>query len=124
MEKNVQKGGERGGIIANPKIFIANLCMSYEFSGKKRNVISKKGRGGGQGRLEVFQKNIHICGDGHPLRVGFENFGEINFLIMLNSARNKTKFEKTCQIYHCCHKMAPQKNQQVNQEISGDPNPL
>ena len=43
--------------------FIANLRILNGFAGKKRNVISKKGR---QGRLEVFQKNIHICGDGHP----------------------------------------------------------
>ena len=40
---------------------------TYEFSGKKRNVISKKGQGGGQGRLEIFQKNIHIWEDGRPL---------------------------------------------------------
>ena len=54
---NFQKGGERGGFIANPKNFIANLRILNGFSGKKRNVISKKGRGGGgQGRLEVFQK--------------------------------------------------------------------
>ena len=25
------------------------------------------GVGGGQGRLEIFQKNIYIWGDGHPL---------------------------------------------------------
>ena len=51
-----KKGGE-GGVIANPKKFIANLRILSGFSGKKRNVISKKGRGGGgQGRLEVFQK--------------------------------------------------------------------
>ena len=62
---NFQKGGERGGVIANPKNFIANLCILTNFLEKKRNVISKKGRGGGgQGRLEVFQKNIHFWADG------------------------------------------------------------
>ena len=39
-----EKGG-RGGVIANPKNFIAKFTHTYEFSGKKRNVISKKGRG-------------------------------------------------------------------------------
>ena len=64
--KNVQKGG-RGGVIANPKNFIANFSHTYEFSGKKRNVISKKGRGmGGSRPFGSFPKNIYICGDGHP----------------------------------------------------------
>ena len=64
-----KKGGERGGVIANPKKIIANLRILNGFSGKKRNVISKKGRGGGggQGGLEVFQKNIHFWADGRPL---------------------------------------------------------
>ena len=71
--KNVQKGG-RGGVIANPKTFIANLCMSYEFSGKKCNVISKKGRGGGgggQGRLEVFQKTSIFAATVTPKLVAY-----------------------------------------------------
>ena len=62
--------GEGGGVIANPKNFIANSCKLahiYELSQKKRNVISKKGQGGGgKGRLDFFQKSIHIWGDGHP----------------------------------------------------------
>ena len=49
-----KKGGE-GGVIANPKNFIANLRILTNFLEKKRNVFSKKGRGG-QGRLEIFQK--------------------------------------------------------------------
>ena len=57
--KNVQKGG-RGGVIANPKNPIANLRILKNFLEKKRNVISKKGREGGQGRLQIFQINIHI----------------------------------------------------------------
>ena len=32
-------------VLANPKKFIANLRILNEFSGKKRNVISKKGEG-------------------------------------------------------------------------------
>ena len=44
---NFQKGGERGGVIANPKNFIANLRILSGFSGKKRNVISKNEGGGG-----------------------------------------------------------------------------
>ena len=58
-----KKGGE-GGVIANPKNFIANLRILNRFSGKKRNVISKKGRWGwgGQGRLEVFQKKHPYLG--------------------------------------------------------------
>ena len=39
-----------------PKNFIANLRILTNFLEKKRNVISKKGRGGGQGRLEIFKK--------------------------------------------------------------------
>ena len=66
--KNVQKGGRGGGGIANPKNFIANLRILTNFLEKKRNVISKKGRGdGGHGRFKIFKKNIHIWGDGHPL---------------------------------------------------------
>ena len=51
-----KKRGGRGGGIANPKNFIANLRMSYEFSGKKRKAVWK-----------FSKKNIHIWGDGHPL---------------------------------------------------------
>ena len=63
-----KKGGRGEGVIANPKNFIANLRILTNFSGKKRNVIFKKGRGGGQGRLEIFQKNIHIWADRRPLQ--------------------------------------------------------
>ena len=56
----MSKKGGRGGVISNPKNFIANLrklTHIYELSQKKkRNVISKKGQEGGQGRLEVFKK--------------------------------------------------------------------
>ena len=46
--------------------FIANLRkLTYVYLPKKRNEISKKG-GGRQGRLDFFQKNIHIWVDGHP----------------------------------------------------------
>ena len=56
------------GVVASPKNFIANLRILSGFSGKKRNVISKNREGGGgQGRLGVFQKNIHFGGSSHPL---------------------------------------------------------
>ena len=55
-----KKGGE-GGVMANPKNFIANLRMSYEFSGKNSTVISKKGRGGGWSRpFGSFPKKTSI----------------------------------------------------------------
>ena len=61
----MSKKGGGGGVISNPKNFIAHLrklTHIYEFSQKKHNVIPKNGEGGGgvKGRLEFFQKNIHI----------------------------------------------------------------
>ena len=54
-----KKGG--GGQIQS------KLTHIYEFSQKKRNVISKNREGGGgKGRLGVFQKNIQIGESGHP----------------------------------------------------------
>ena len=61
-----KKGGRGGGVIANPKNFIANLRILtnfLEFSGKKRNVISKKGRGGGVKAVWKFSKKISIFGE-------------------------------------------------------------
>ena len=51
-----KKGGE-GRVIANPKNFIANLCIQ-----KKAQCNFKKGTGGDQGRLANFQK-ISIFGE-------------------------------------------------------------
>ena len=62
-----KKGG--GGVISNPKYFIANLrklTHIYELSQKKRNEISKNGEGV-KGRLEFFQKNINIGESIRPL---------------------------------------------------------
>ena len=68
----MSKKGGKGGVIANPKNFIANLRILSGFSGKKRNVISKKGQGGGEGKAvwKFSKKNIHFWADGHPLAVG------------------------------------------------------
>ena len=59
---NFQKGG-RGGVIANPKNFIANLRILSGFSGKKRNVISKNEGGGGSKAVWEFSKKTSILGD-------------------------------------------------------------
>ena len=63
--KNVHKEGERGGVIANPKNVIANFSHTCEFSGKKRNVISKKGRGGIKAVWKFSKKNP-FSADGRP----------------------------------------------------------
>ena len=78
-----KKGGE-GGVIANPKNFIANLRILFLFSGKKRNVISEKGQGGGGKAVWKFsKKNIHIWGDGHPL-VTTRNPSTKKYIIVIN----------------------------------------
>ena len=64
---NFQKGGERGGVIANPKNFIANLRVLNGFSGKKRNVISKK-RQGGSRPFGSFPKKHQFLGRRSPLK--------------------------------------------------------
>ena len=54
-----KKGGGGGGVISNPKNFIANLrklTHIYEFSQKKRNVISKNREGGGSKAVWEFSK--------------------------------------------------------------------
>ena len=58
--KKCPKRGRGGGVIANPKNFIANLRILSGFSGKKRNVISKKGRGGGVKAVWKFSKKTSI----------------------------------------------------------------
>ena len=59
-----KKGGEGGGVISNPKNFIANLrklTHIYKFSQKKAQCNFQKWGGGGvKGRLVFFQKNIRI----------------------------------------------------------------
>ena len=93
--KNVQKGG-RGGVISNPKNFIANLrklTHIYKFSQKKAQCNFQKwgGRGGVKGRLEVFQKNIQFGESSHPLErenwtfahAGFCNHWAFYWAIML-----------------------------------------
>ena len=53
----MSKKGGRGGVIANPKKFIANLRIRTNFLEKKTQCNFQKGTGGGgQGRLEIFQK--------------------------------------------------------------------
>ena len=63
LEKCPKRGGE-GGIIANPIKFIANLRkLTYTYK-KKRNVISKKGRGGGGVKaVWAFSKKTSIFGE-------------------------------------------------------------
>ena len=60
--KKCPKRGGEGGVIANPKNFIANLRILNGFSGKKRNVISKKGRGGGSRPFGSFPKKHPFLG--------------------------------------------------------------
>ena len=59
-----KKGGRGGGVISNPKNFIANLrklAHIYELSQKKVIGWGGQGRFGIlQGRLGILQKNIHI----------------------------------------------------------------
>ena len=65
-----KKGGRGGGHLQSKKFhckFTQVNAYLRTFAKKKRNVISKKGRGGGQGRLGVFQKNIHFGDSSHPL---------------------------------------------------------
>ena len=54
--KKVPEGG--GGSFPVQKITLQILLVSkrYILEKKKRNVISEKGRGGGRGRLDFFQK--------------------------------------------------------------------
>ena len=56
-----RKGGV--GFFYDPKNYIANF-VGFKATYFGKNV--QKG-GGGQGYLEVFQKNIHFCTDGRPL---------------------------------------------------------
>ena len=58
--KNVQKGG-RGGGHRQSKKFHCKFTHTYEFSGKKRNVISKKGLGGVKA-VWKFSKKTSIFG--------------------------------------------------------------
>ena len=63
------KGGG-GGVIFVPKNYIGDFVgFKAVYFGKKAQCNFQKGTegGGGQGRLEVFQKNINFCTDGHPL---------------------------------------------------------
>ena len=53
----ISKKGGGGGVIANPKNFIANLRILSGFSGKKRNVISKNEGGGSKAVWEFSKKH-------------------------------------------------------------------
>ena len=64
--KKCPKRGERGGRRQSKKCH-CKFTPTYEFSGKKRNVISKKGQGGSRPFGNFPKKNIHIWGDGRPL---------------------------------------------------------
>ena len=57
------------GVIANPKNFIANLRILSGFSGKKRNVISKKDGGGGSRPFGSFPKKHPFWGFQSPLNL-------------------------------------------------------
>ena len=64
--KNVQKGGEGGGVISNPKNFIANLrklTHIYELSQKKAQCNFQKGTGGGVKAVWEFSKKTSILGN-------------------------------------------------------------
>ena len=69
-----KKGGRGGGHLQSKK----NHCKFMQVSAYLRAFAKKArcnfqkgtgggGRGGDQGRLDFFQKNIQIWGDGHPL---------------------------------------------------------
>ena len=68
----ISKKGGGGGVIANPKNFIANLRILSGFSGKKRNVISKKGRGGGARAFGSFPKKHPFLGRRSSLKRAWE----------------------------------------------------
>ena len=57
-----KKGGEGGGHRQSKK-FHCKFTHTYKFSGKKRNVISKKGQGGGVKAVWKFSKKTSIFGE-------------------------------------------------------------
>ena len=58
----IAEGG--GGVISDPKNYIADFVgFKAAYFGKKRNVISKKGRGGGVKAVWKFSKKTSIFGE-------------------------------------------------------------
>ena len=57
-----------GGVISDPKNYIADFVgfKAVNFGSKFWKNVQKTGGGGGQGRLDFFQKNIHLLEDGRP----------------------------------------------------------
>ena len=62
-----KKGGRGGGSSPIQKISLQIYAYLTDFL-EKAQCNFQKGIGGGQGRLEIFQKNIYIWGDGRPLK--------------------------------------------------------
>ena len=63
----------RGGVVSNPKNFIANLrnlAHIYELSQKKAQCNFQKVTGGGQGRLGIFSKIQGRLGNSKKWRGG------------------------------------------------------
>ena len=68
----------KGGVISNPKIYVADFChykgyFGHEFWKKIRNMIFRKWGGGVNGRLELFRKFIRFWRDRLPLLRLFKN---------------------------------------------------
>ena len=61
---NFQKGGRGGGSLPIQKISLQIYAYLTDFLEKNASNFQK--RTGGQGRLEVFQKNINFWTDGRP----------------------------------------------------------
>ena len=69
MDVFLEKFRRGGGVISDPKNYIADFVgfKAVYFGEKKAQCnFQKRMGGGGQGRLEVSQKNIHFWGDGRP----------------------------------------------------------
>ena len=74
-----KKRGERGSSPIQ-KISLQIYADLTDFLDKKRNVISKKGRGGGggQGHLEVFQKKHQFLSRRSSLKPEIVKMGTLN----------------------------------------------
>ena len=89
---NFRKTSEGGGVISDPKIFVAvfwvifwgekggghanpnQFCCKFSGLRKKRNIVFRKWGGGVRGRLEVFQKFIESGRDSLPSENSFAIF--------------------------------------------------
>ena len=68
-KKCLKRGKGGGGVISNPKKFIANLRKLTYTCEKSAMKFPKRDKGGSRS-FGLFQKNIHIWGDGHLLLRG------------------------------------------------------